>query len=237
MQRHGLAEPVPKEVQELAVRSMEEDFLKITGKAGFWGIAAVLAYFIYKILQKFGIKASLFQAKIVLVAVTIPVAAGSGIGVYTVQKIVREKYFPPQIKKEIKDKTQTSLLDKKREKSITPHIASPLKYRIGIGDFEGSDPHDISHIVNILSGELRKLAGQKAIIKIGNRSTRGKADRILLGGIRKIENEYLVTIRLVDVESARTIYITSGRAKKKEELDLLCRKLSQKIFNTLQQNQ
>ena len=226
MNKYKLSDPLSDEVQlhiALSIKPSLKKVLKMTGASGLILFAALSIKFF---LQKFGFKASIVQAKIIVAVSSICIASAVVPGSYKIVTIIIDQLNVTDIKIEDvkKDKLiiNKALENKEIKPAVIPH------YSIGIQPFKG-DAATAKKITQILISEIRQLNGKKSIIEIGN----NKFDILLTGACRKLGDEYIITAKLIDKANSKTLHIISRDIKSPDELSKIGADIAKEIISKI----
>lgn len=231
--KYKLCDLKPEKVQNMAISSGKENLLIILKKTGHYSIIFGLVYKLYYFLKGLGINATLFQTKIILLAITVNAAASLTVGGVYIKKAYFNKKSTNILYNEntveSKKITETPANSIKTYKKNEPNegILSRREYEIGIAEFQG-DSTDALKITSKISENLTGIIGHDKIIFLNN-TNRGKVEKILTGSVRRVGKEKFVTVKLVNVEDSKIISILSEKINSDDELESTCRKISESI--------
>jgi len=229
--KYKLSDLKPVNVQVMAISSGRENLVTILKKTGHYSILFGLSYRLYYFLKGLGINATIFQAKIVLLAVSVNAAVSFAAGGLYLKKT----YFSylltdlPVIKERINYTEKTADVpdeyDKTDKKTISAESLSVKpEYEIGIADFTG-DNNDGLKVSLTIYKNLAEMIGQNKITFL-KETKRKKVGKILTGSVRRIGKEKIVTVRLVNVKDSKIISIISEKINSDDEAESTCRKIA-----------
>ncbi len=117
--------------------------------------------------------------------------------------------------------------DKKKGKNEVPSATN--RYRLGVETFTGEalNSGNTERITSIIAGELMRIKGKDKVIRTG--TSRKNVNLMLIGSVEKLGVRYLITGKLVDVESSKILFTASESISSKPGIEKACRKLAGRI--------
>ncbi len=232
LNKFAFRESVPVEARRFALnykRKALEITLKHFGELNlFYGY--VLRVFFS--VRKAGFNISVLQSKILL-SFIILIASGavyasviyytdSDNGTVTNERGEQER---KTILKEIKDKPDAI----KKEANIKEPVA--IKYRFGVQQFTGDviDVSVLNRVTDSIADKLIKREGRDSIVNLKRIGKYHNYNRLLTGSVERLGMTYIITAKIIDVESSKVLYVTTEEAASIEGIEEACSLIIERI--------
>lgn len=230
LERCKLRAPVPEDLRGHAIRGRENinDILK---KSGSYGIILGIIFKLFLIFRDLGIRASFLQIKILLAVAAAGVTVSVPVGGYYALKYISVE--STEIMNEDAEQGISEIQPLQGlEKKVSEQKALPPagKYEIGISDFTGNA--DIRGLVgDRIGNRLISVIGKKRITPL-DYSYRDRVSKIITGTVQRFGDKYLITAKIIDVETSRVIDVVSDKADR-DNIDLVCDAIIDKLSDKL----
>ena len=237
--RFAFKEPLPEHIQQAIQSYKKESLVQTLKELGEYNIAYGLILKIYYLTKRLGISISVAQSKmifgiisfligIVLTIVLSIAIKNIGITENTVIDNTKKNEFMKEESKTYKQIiNKKSQIDKKKNKNT--------KFRIGIEEFTGDliDKSILKKITDNLAYKFIQIKGKNRIIDL--RSNRGQShiNLLLRGSIEKLGETYIITAKIIDIESSRILFITTEEAESIDSIKDACSMIAERAAESL----
>lgn len=218
--RYKISSPLDRDIQKYSLRMKRKNLNAILKKLGLHSTiysAVVITYFLFK---KLGIGLSIAQSAAVLfVASAVTSAAITAGGAIAVKKYVIER---SAVQKLTEDKlfggagAVNAKLNSKHKKARNADVIDSLAF-LGFTS-QGIDKALIDEISGIMINQIIQTKGTGVV--------RPDANYALSGSIEKLNDIYLLSVRLIDRMNRKIVFASSGEAVTVEELKEAAKKIS-----------
>ncbi len=222
LSRCRLRNPLPADLRARAVRS-RKNAKEIFQKAGTYSLMLWLTFRLFMLLRDFGIKATFLQVKVLIgiIAVNAVVTAPAG-GYYAV------KYIKAMIEPQTEDAgsmplTPDGVLKDEQAEKTAPASAV---YDVGLGGFTGNSVN-IGRVERALYSGLVEILGKDRAVYLGS-GNRNRVKKIVTGTVQKFGDKYLITAKVVDVETSKVLSVISEKSDE-TGIDAVCGKIAGKL--------
>ncbi len=228
--KYKFVNPITPDLQYFALSHGRKNLKKLLRDAGDYSIIFGFVLSVYSLAKKLGLGITFFQSKIVVAFLSVSIGISGVTGGNIAINYVNDKYSTDKDKTEqiTNDTTGILELDDPVEDTKTIHI----KHRIGVNTFLGPDKELARSVSNFLAIELIKIVGSEKVTLLGFKERR-KTDRIIMGSIRTLGKQKIITAKLVNVENSRAEYVTSEKIESIDGLNEACRKIAVRIVDEL----
>ncbi len=113
--------------------------------------------------------------------------------------------------------------------------ATDVKFRLGVDTFTSKavERKETIKISDFIAGELIRLKGKECIVRVGGEKQRKNASMLLLGGVEKLGDMYIITARMVDVSRGRTLASFDDTADSFENINAACARIAGNVAKRL----
>lgn len=239
LDKYKITEPIPAGVRRDILAHKRKNFIAIMKKLERYSPLLEAFLFIYFLLRKFGIIATLKQCGVILAVSAALTVAGISTGAYVVIKHVLDT--PSRVEIE-KAKTEDNSLQKAKDEAISQSVVentSPplhdVKNIIVFQPFDGMNAStgEISQVSGTIQNELIRIRGSKNIIS-PQVSTPDISTRLLLiGTVRKMGGSYSLTAKVIDRESGK-IHFAATEEARTDTLIFVSKKLAKEISDNIE---
>lgn len=245
LERFRFGDPISEADQQYMLKNKFSAFRSVLKKVGQYSLVYGATLRIYFSAQRAGVKLTLAQSKLVLALLVILLSGGLAIaGIilpkYTDSTIIipdktcQKEYgaIPQKDKKNKKpEKSTKKAKNKDRQKETT--VDDSPNYRFGVESFTGRVEKSTIHTAtNGIYHHLRRLKGKrKVIIQKGKRKN---INRLIIGNINKFGNSYIITTRVIDIQTSKVLYAVSDEAETEGEINKACARIANKIARKIE---
>jgi len=106
-------------------------------------------------------------------------------------------------------------------------------FRIGVETFQGPDPEASMKITGRFAAELEKAAGSEKIQLLARRRFDKSINFILSGSVIDVDGQYMISVKLINIENSKIIYMTNGECNSQEKINSFCLKHAVEISKKL----
>ncbi len=242
LERFRFREPVPADVREIIASQKSKALILTLIAVGDYSVLYGLVIKAYYLVRRFGLRLSVFQSKILLVrAVAFSLSSSAG-AVYVIQAKLRavDRSIPvdlpsrqPPVSGKAVVNEKTDAFQKGISRTGEPAKGDPgivVSYRLGIADLKSETVSGVEsgRIKKSLLERLVQLKGPDKIIALTANRNR-TANFILFSSIEKIENSYILTAKIVDVEKGNVVFATSENAETANSITTACERLADRV--------
>ncbi len=110
---------------------------------------------------------------------------------------------------------------------------SGIKYRVGIENFSGNNKKYTGIVKNKILDELTRLKGNEMITDYTARNSKKNINIILTGNVLKMKDRYMITVKLIDVEKSKIIYLKSKNKLLQKNINNACIEISREISDKI----
>ena len=243
LDKYLVPRPIPAGIRRVILAHKRRNFVVIMKKVNRYNPLLGAFLFVYFLVRKFGIFATLKQCGIILITVSALTVAGVSSGAYIV---IRHILYKPTasfdlqkgIDKEIKDdslhKSNDKVIDQIDNNDTSP-VFQDVKNIIAIQPFESMNTSTVetSLVSGTIQNELVHLRGGKNI-RSSHDLTKDKSTRLLIiGTVRKMESVYDITAKIIDRESGK-IHFAATEETKADTLITTSKKLAREISDNIE---
>jgi len=248
LERYRFREPVPENVQDYILRYKREAAVNTLKHFGDYGIVYGLVMRVFFGVRRVGIRLSIVQSKIAvfLIAVFILFLLGlvavlyldSAVDIVPHQKtdVVPESLpdnavLPPDFRNNVIRKKEDGNVPENKNMIKGPEV----RFRLGVETFtsEALDRNETGRISNVITNELVRLKGKGSAVRLGGKYHRRNANRVLLGGVEKLGDTYVITAKIVDVERGSVIASFDDSADSYEGINAACARIAGKAAGAI----
>ncbi len=118
-------------------------------------------------------------------------------------------------------------MKKTRTKKAKAESAARVRYRLGIETLASSavSGDEAEYITGLITDELVRLKGSSKVQRIEKKG-RKNANMILLGGIEKLGEKYIITAKIIDAEKGSVMVTFYEKAGSRNEVPAACVKIA-----------
>ena len=239
LDKYKVTRPVPAGVRRDILAHKRKNFIAIMKKLDRYSPLLGAFLFIYFLLRKFGIIATLKQCGVILAVSVALTVAGISTGAYMVIKHVLYTPSPSEMQK---DKTEDNSLQKPKDETISQpddnYTSPPLrdvKNIIVFQPFDGMNAStgEISLVSGTIHNELTHIRGSKNIISSQVHSPEASTRLLLIGTVRKMGGAYAITAKVIDRESGK-IHFAATEEAQVDTLTSASKKLAKEISDNIE---
>jgi hypothetical protein len=212
------------------MRSDKREILaSVLKKQGVYSAILGLILIVYLKAKKIGISLSIVQSAIVLGVI----CAGSiiivtSVTVYSIYKFSGTASIDKDLSRtqKVSEKSgiETRRFGTRHEYKVPPGNS---EFRINIESLsnENIDAAVAKDVTNRFVGLFRKKYGNDSVVFQGGDNNKRNAGIIFLGSFGKIGTKYIISTRLVNLESGKILYSSSEMMNSLNEIDAACKKI------------
>ena len=217
LDKYQVTRPIPEGVRRDSLAHKRRYFVTIMKKLDRYSPLLGVFLFIYFLLRKFGIIATLKQCGIILAISAALTVAGVSTGAYMVIKHVLDTPIPVEMQKE-KAEDISKIKDEAKSRSVDDYTSPPLrdvKNIIVFQPFDGMNASkgEVSQVSGTIQNELTYIRGSKNIISSQALTPEASTRLLLIGTVRKMGGNYAITAKVIDRESGKIHFAATVEAK------------------------
>lgn len=237
LDKYKVTRPVPAGVRRDILAHKRKNFVAIMKKLDRYSPLLGAFLFIYFLLRKFGIIATLKQCGVILAISAALTVAGVSTGAYMLIRHVLDTPSPVEMQKE-RAEDISKIKDDAKSRSVDDYTSPPLrdvKNIIIFQPFDGMNisTGEISQVSGTIQNELTHIRGSKNIIS-SQVSTPDSSTRLLLiGTVRKMGGNYAITAKVIDRESGKIHFAVTEEARP-DTLTIVSKKLAKEISDNIE---
>jgi hypothetical protein len=211
---YKLDRPVPHDIREYFSNEMGPIFKKVIKRAGIIGTIYGIFLSIYFYFKKFGITVTVTKIIITFVSFVSLIVGGYLLYDYLSNAGADARYHTPGIVA--------------KNTTVKPAVEN-FSFIMGIDQFTSStvDAATLDSAARSISKGLDEIMGphfSRYLARPGQEGT-----YTLMGNIEKVENTYIVFIKVVDMKSSSILYAGKERAVSRDELEKACDRISRNV--------
>ena len=225
MTRYRLTKPVSPDIQDFAVSISRKNLKALLKKSGDYSVVFWIILSVYAIAKKFGIGITFLQSKIIagMLALCLGVsgyAGGRAVAAYIVDALSE--------KDKISEDDSNSGVLLRTDEPVQAVKAGTGKFFFGVNVFSGNNADIAKAVSSMITAELVNVIGYDKVTLLEYQD-RKRADKIVMGSVRSLGKQTIVTARVVNVETARTEFVISETISSLDNMDNACRIIAEKI--------
>ncbi len=237
LDKYKVTRPVPAGVRRDILAHKRKNFVAIMKKLDRYSPLLGAFLFIYFLLRKFGIIATLKQCGVILAVSVALTVAGVSTGAYMVIKHVLDTPSPVETQKE-KSEDISKIKDDAKSRSVDDYTSPPLrdvKNIIVFQPFDGMNAStgEISHVSGTIQNELTHIRGSKNIISSQTITPEASSRLLLIGTVRKIGGNFSITTKVIDRKSGK-IHFTATEEAWADTLTIVSKKLAKEVSDNIE---
>ncbi len=237
LDKYKVTRPVPAGVRRDILAHKRKNFVTIMKKLDRYSPLLGVFLFIYFLLRKFGIIATLKQCGVILAISAALTVAGVSTGAYMILKHVLDTTSPVEMQKE-KAEDISKIKDDAKSRSVDDYTAPPLrdvKNIIVFQPFDGMNAStgEISQVSGTIQNELTRIRGSKNVLSSQAHTPEASTRLLLIGTVRKMGGAYAITAKVIDRESGK-IHFAATEEAKSDTLTSVSKKLAKEISNNIE---
>lgn len=233
LDKYRVSRPLPDEVQNHSLKNKRKNLIAILKKLKIYSPVFSLILSVFFFFKQFGITLSLLQSYVVLFIISVTATVTLAAGGYATAKILminetKSHHMDSSVgdvKKSSEDK-KINLSDAKKS-SIT--VKGNIVYFQPLIN-NGADKGIVDNITNNIKSEIIKLKGKD---KVSFHSSPGISKILLTGSVEKLDNFYMITLRVTNRMNRRIIFASSWEIKSENEMLPVCKKIARDISGKL----
>ncbi len=228
MEKYRFQEPVPLNIQGDSFLNRRKLLIKILKASGKYSVVYGLSLRLYFGFRRFGLKISAGNCLAVTYALSAIIVSALAAGI--IYTSLPDASTDQKRNDTIPVERNENIIPENRKapdgnvKPFTPAVLSISEFTA-----ENVDPETAAKVTDTVADELRSVLGRDAVSSGGKLKT----GRIVMGSVGKIGSLYLLTARLVDVESGKIIFTTSERVSGSAGIPYASRKVAEQIYQNL----
>ena len=227
---------MPGHVRRKAAKEEKKTLIIILKKQGRYTLFLLLVFSIFFLARRSGLILSMAKSAICAAVVT-AAAAGivTGTAIYTADRIIRSHTVIEKHGNIIKNTVVKEEQNQLPVKKVPRRIKAPARYEIGFVSVQAPDidPAAARRINSCLLSALRRSAGPGRIGPYKRSERTYRPLRILIGSAVPLKQGYRVTLKVVDTESSRVLYMGSGDIMSDSEIDRVCEEIISDLVRKL----
>lgn len=237
LDKYKMTRPVPSGVRRDILAHKRKNFVVIMKKLDRYSPLLGAFLFIYFLLRKFGIIATLKQCGVILAVSVALTVAGVSTGAYMVIKHVLDTPSPVEMQKE-KAEDNSKIKDDAKSRSVDDYTSPPLrdvKNIIVFQPFDGMNVSkgEISQVSGTVQNELTRIRGSKNIISSQALTSEVSTRLLLIGTVRKMGGNFAITAKVIDRESGK-IHFAATEEARPDTLTFVSKKLAKEISDNIE---
>jgi hypothetical protein len=228
-EKYKIKEPIPPEIRSQLNKSKKKVLINILGH-GKKSFPVIITVSILLFVKKFGINLTLFKSAIlagISVIIITGAAAFSTVAVYN-------KFLTSNgIKQPIIDVPADKINNAEKFSSDKTIIRIP--YEVGIMNIY-SDEKSSAVSSKIMAGIIQSLIKSKNPDFAGfvsDSKSSNKAKKILTGSVLKLDNNYKITLKLVDFETTQILVYITETIEKEDDISIAAVSIARKILKKM----
>jgi hypothetical protein len=244
LERYRFREPVPGNLQKYILRNKRDAAVRTLRHFSDYSFVYGLVLRMFFGVRKIGIRLSIVQSKIAVFLVAVFIVFLIGIGAvlyYDTADVIAPPGKNNIIPRTLPDNSvhppafPDRAIKKKENNSVpedTGMVVEPsVKFRLGVDTFTSSslDSGETGRIGNLITQELVRLKGKGSVMRLGVKYRRKNANMILLGGVEKLGDTYIITAKIVDVERGTVLASFNDSAGSYAVIDASCVRIAGKV--------
>lgn len=230
---NNLSNSIPISVQKQIIKDKKNTLLFIYKKFKKYSLFILLCINIYFLLKKVGL--SLSFAKIyfitIVVSSSVIISSTSTVSYIIIKEVIYKDQTNEQEKKSIDNLSGQNNINIKN-KSKNSVIKNNYLLQILPFEYESNLKNIELLVRKSISKEINKLKGKNASILSSNKSN-NNTKKALLGSIFKENENYVISIKVIDKKTTKIILYISEQFKTIKNIDKACEKLTKKIVKIL----
>ena len=225
MIKYRFTEPVSADIQDFAVAISRKNLKVLLKKSGDYGAVFGIILAVYTSAKELGIGITFLHCKIIagLLAVCLGVsgyAGGRAVVSYAVDALTENE--------ETTQENSDSGVLLKIDEPVQTAKPGTGKFFFGVNVFSGANADMAKSVSNMITAELVNVIGYDKVTLLEYQDRR-KADMIVMGSVRSLGKQTIITARVVNVQTARTEFVTSENISSFDEMDNACRNIAERI--------
>ena len=239
LDKYKVTRPVPAGVRRDILAHKRKNFVAIMKKLDRYSPLLGAFLFIYFLLRKFGIIATLKQCSVILAISAALTVAGVSTGAYMVIKHILYTPSPVEMQKEkTGDNSLHKIKDDAKSRSVDDYSSPPLrdvKNIIVFQPFDGMNVSkgEISQVSGTVQNELTRIRGSKNIISSQALTSEVSTRLLLIGTVRKMGGNFAITAKVIDRESGK-IHFAATEEARPDTLTFVSKKLAKEISDNIE---
>ncbi len=239
LDKYKVTRPVPAGVRRDILAHKRRNFVSIMKKLDRYSPFLGAFLFIYFLLRKLGIIATLKQCGIILAVTVALTVAGISTGAYLVIKHALDTPSPIEMHKEKTGDNSLQKIKNEAKSQPTDDFTSPplqdVKTVIVFQPFDGMNAStgEISQVSGTIQNELTRIRGSKNIISTQAGVTKASTNLLLIGTVRKMGAAYAITAKVIDRDSGK-IHFAATEEARTDTLTSVSKKLAKEISDNIE---
>jgi len=239
LDRFKLREPVPADIRGYIAARKREAAADVLRHYGQYGTAYGAVMAVFYGFRRLGFRPSMKQTKAFLSG-CIAIALITAITIFVILLYDTKLDYRPKIIDSEKGGAQGLIVPerdddvphaKKKDDTAAPEKTEPVsvvRYRLGVETFSGDalEAGESRRVTDMIAGELIRLKGPEKVVLLRGRERRKLANQALLGSVEKLGSAYIITAKIVDVQSGRVTASFDESADSVADLDAACRRVA-----------
>ena len=235
LEKYKVTTPVSPLVQEHILKNKRKHLVVILKRLGRYNPLFGLILLIYFLSRKLGIGLSIIQSFVAVTVFSLVLAGGISVPVVMYFKTVLQTEKSKN--SEIEIKNSNGITDVKsragsQRKELTSERQSVYKNTILLHPFESSSEELSSAVTSGVKRELARIRGNRNVVTPLNDSNISSV--LMFGSVERIKISYVVSIRIVDKETGKLIFMTTEQFANRKDLPGVSKKLARSISERIE---
>lgn len=216
LDKYQMTRPIPAGVRRDILAHKRRNFVAIMKKLDRYSPLLGAFLFVYFLVRKFGIYATLKQCGVILAVSAALTVTGVGVGTYAVvSHLIDISHAPVEFHND-----EDALEDQSSDIPEPPPQVAPLplrevKHVMAFQPFDGlnAPSADVSLVSESVKSELVRIRGDKNIISARVQAPNPETNLLLIGTLRRDGANYAITAKVVDRDTGRIRYAATEPAR------------------------
>lgn len=231
LERFKFFKPISLGIQRYILSTKKGVLMATLKSVGVYSFFYGLVLGIFFRARRMGFSLSVAQSAFVLGIISTIIACaitvGAALSIQSLSSVETEKkVIGPE---RVENKTET------REK--TNKVIQGIRYRMGIQPFTGENVDSVTMkmITNRIAHRLIVLKGENRVIRMSSGKRPKNVNLILMGFVGKMGDIYMISARVIDVETARAVFMTSENFTSENEINTACDRIAGNVAGRIKQ--
>jgi hypothetical protein len=239
-ERFKLRAPVQADVRDYILTHKRKAAVDVLRHYGEYGIAYGAALALFYGSRRLGIRLSMKKARTILAGATVLVFAAF-ITIFVIYIYYANIRKPVNIIDGADKSAINGIVIPERDGGVPskgnnaePSLpeknvpASAVRYRLGVETFTGEAlaGDETRRLTDVISGELVRLKGSEKVVRLGGANRKSNVNLALLGSVEKLGSAYIITAKIVDMQSGRVVASFDESAASPADVDAACRRVA-----------